>query len=153
MYLTEEHSISYSSNKDLFKEIDRYCFLAKNLSNTVNYLIRQCYRIHKKLQDGEILDSREKGMIYRANCAIRKYNLKRPEKKQLPYIDKDNGFIADAYFLSFYMKTWKVYRDMPYATSTPGISPGYRSGCRWHRACPGILSRTSYSNSGNMHRQ
>lgn len=116
MYLTEEHSITYSSNKDLFKEIDRYCFLAKNLSNSVNYLIRQCYQIHKKLKEGEILDSWEKGMIYRANCAIYKYNRNRPGKKQLRYIDHNNGFIADAYFLSYYMKSWKVYRDMPYAT-------------------------------------
>ena len=70
MILTEEHRISRSRHKELFRKMDRYCYLAKNLSNSVNYLLKQCYRIHRKLAQGEILDSWEKGMIYRANCAI-----------------------------------------------------------------------------------
>ena len=69
MILTEEHRISRSRHKELFRMMDRYCYLAKNLSNSVNYLLKQCYRIHRKLAQGEILDSWEKGMIYRANCA------------------------------------------------------------------------------------
>ena len=78
MILTEEHRISRSRHKELFRMMDRYCYLAKNLSNSVNYLLKQCYRIHRKLAQGEILDSWEKGMIYRANCAVRRYNRARP---------------------------------------------------------------------------
>ena len=116
MILTEEHRISRSRHKELFRKMDRYCYLAKNLSNSVNYLLKQCYRIHRKLKEGEILDSWEKGMVYRANCAIRRYNLARPGKEPLRYIDRDSSLTADAYFLSWYMKTWEVYRAMPYAT-------------------------------------
>ena len=116
MILTEEHRISRSRHKELFRKIDRYCYLAKNLSNSVNYLLKQCYRIHRKLKEGEVLESWEKGMIYRANCAIRRYNLARPGKEPLRYIDRDSSLTADAYFLSWYMKTWEVYRAMPYAT-------------------------------------
>ena len=96
--------------------MDRYCYLAKNLSNSVNYLLKQCYRIHRKLAQGEILDSWEKGMIYRANCAVRRYNRARPGKRPVRYIDGNGSLTADAYFLSWYMKTWEVYRAMPYAT-------------------------------------
>ncbi|MCR5747216.1 MAG: transposase [Lachnospiraceae bacterium] len=116
MILTEEHSITYESQKDLFREIDHYCYLSKNLSNAVNYLVKQCYRIHRKLKLGEIPDSWEKGIIYHVNRALHQYNLSRSESKQLRYIDENNGFIADAYFLSYYMKKWDVYREMPYAT-------------------------------------
>ena len=116
MILTEEHRISRSRHKELFRMMDRYCYLAKNLSNSVNYLLKQCYRIHRKLEQGEILDSWEKGMIYRANCAVRRYNRARPGKRPLKYIDGNSSLIADAYFLSWYMKTWEVYRAMPYAT-------------------------------------
>ena len=116
MILTEEHRISRSRHKELFRKMDRYCYLAKNLSNSVNYLLKQCYRIHRKLAQGEILDSWEKGMIYRANCAVRRYNRARPGKRPVRYIDGNSSLIADAYFLSWYMKTWEVYRAMPYAT-------------------------------------
>ncbi len=116
MILTEEHRITYESQKALFREMDHYCYLAKNLTNSVNYLVKQCFRIHRKIKSGEILDSWEKGIIYRVNCALYQYNLNRPESKQLRHIDENNGFIADAYFLSYYMKTWDVYRKMPYAT-------------------------------------
>ena len=116
MILTEEHRISRSRHKELFRKMDKYCYLAKNLSNSVNYLLKQCYRIHRKLKEGEVLESWEKGMIYRANCAIRRYNLARPGKEPLRYIDRDSSLTADAYFLSWYMKTWEVYRAMPYAT-------------------------------------
>jgi len=115
MVLTEEHRIKKCGNRKLYHEIDMYCYRAKNLSNTVQYLISQCYRIHRKLKDGEILDSWEKSLIYRINCAIWKYNIGRKGKK-LKYIDEQNGFIADAYFLSWHMKTLDVYKDMPYAT-------------------------------------
>ena len=127
--------------------MDRYCYLAKNLSNSVNYLLKQCYRIHRKLAQGEILDHRklaqgeildswEKGMIYRANCAVRRYNRARPGKRPLKYIDGNGSLTADAYFLSWYMKTWEVYRAMPYATCShhalchmqPDLHPGEMQG-------------------------
>ncbi len=116
MILTENHSIKRNRHKELFKKIDAYCYCAKNLSNSVQYLICQCYRIHRKLRNGEMTEPWEQEMLDDINEAIAAYNAGRPEKKQLKLIDADNGFIADAYFLSWHMKTKDVYKAMPYAT-------------------------------------
>lgn len=118
MILTEEHVIRLGNkkNKELYKKIDSYCYASKNLYNSTNYLITQCSRISHKLQIGEILGSYEKRMIYEVNCAIRDYNRSRPGKKPLSYIDENNGYIADAYFLSWYLKTTENYKAMPSAT-------------------------------------
>ena len=116
MILTENHRIKRSKQKELFKKIDAYCYCAKNLSNSVQYLICQCHRIHQKLKNGEIPDPWEQEMIDEINRAITAYNTGRDEKKKLKCVDADNGFIADAYFLSWHLKTHEVYRAMPYAT-------------------------------------
>ena len=116
MILTEEHGIRKGSSRELFRKIDGYCYLAKNLSNSVNYLIRQCYRIHTKLRDSEDLEEWEKEMAGRVKSGIRRYNEGRPAAAQLRYLDGENDFIADAYFLSWLLKTSPEYRAMPYAT-------------------------------------
>ena len=100
MILSEEHRIKVRKNKDLGSEIDIYCYLVKNLSNAVNYLIRQCYRIHTKLNAGKVLEEWEQDMLDAVNDGIRRYNCSRPGKKELRYVDAENSFIADAYFLS-----------------------------------------------------
>lgn len=115
MILTENHRIKRTKHKDLFKKIDAYCYCAKNLSNSVQYLICQCYRIHRKLRNEEMLEPWEKKMLDEANNAITGYNTGRTEKKKLKLIDAENGFVADAYFLSWHMKTHDVYKAMPYA--------------------------------------
>ena len=116
MILSETHSIKRKSkNKDLFSKIDRYSFASKNLRNFTNYIIKQCSRISYRLKDGEILDSWEKGFIYHINCAIYEYNHSGKEK-HTKYIDNNNGFIADAYFLSWFLKSFDVYKEMPSAT-------------------------------------
>ena len=116
MILTENHRIKRNKHKELFKKIDAYCYCAKNLSNSVQYLICQCYRIHRKIRNGEMTEPWEQEMLDDINNAIAAYNAGRAEKKQLKCIDADNGFIADAYFLSWHMKTKDVYKAMPYAT-------------------------------------
>jgi len=117
MILTEEHRIKVGKrNKDLFQKLDAYCYAAKNLSNTVNYIISQSQRISRKLRSGEILTSVEKALVYQLNCGIYQYNKCRPGKPALRYIDEGNGYIADAYFLSWYLKSRKIYKEMPYAT-------------------------------------
>ena len=116
MILTENHRIKRSKQKELFKKIDAYCYCAKNLSNSVQYLICQCHRIYQKLKNGESPEPWEKEMIDKINHAIVAYNAGRDGKKQLKCVDADNGFIADAYFLSWHLKTHEVYRAMPYAT-------------------------------------
>ncbi|MBP5553927.1 MAG: hypothetical protein J6X94_03545, partial [Lachnospiraceae bacterium] len=63
MILSEEHRIKVRRNKDLGSKIDIYCYLVKNLSNSVNYLIRQCYRIHTKLRTGSNLEKWEQDML------------------------------------------------------------------------------------------
>ena len=116
MILSEEHRIKVRKNKDLGSEIDIYCYLVKNLSNAVNYLIRQCYRIHTKLKSGNELEEWEQDMLDSVNDGIRRYNCSRPGKKKLRYVDAENSFIADAYFLSWYLKGTSEYKAVPYAT-------------------------------------
>ncbi len=116
MILTENHRIKRNRHKELFKKTDASCYRAKNLSNSVQYLICQCYRIHQKLKNNGILDPWEEEMVSSINKAITAYNTGRDPKKTLRPVDADNGYIADAYFLSWYMKTMDVYRAMPYAT-------------------------------------
>ena len=116
MMLTEEHRIKKSRDKELDKKIDGYCYCAKNLSNSVQYLICQCHRIHEKLRDDKSLDQWQEDMLTAVNRAITEYNAGRAEKKRLRHIDRENGNIADAYFLSWHMKSQETYRAMPYAT-------------------------------------
>ena len=116
MMLSEEHRIKKHNNKKLLHEIDSYCYKVKNLSNSVNYLIKQCYRIHTKIKNGKTLEEWEDELIRAINSGITEYNLGRSEVKRLRYIDTDNGYIADAYFLSWYLKGTEVYKDVPYAT-------------------------------------
>ena len=115
MILTEKHIIKRKSKtEELFQKIDGYCYSAKNLRNATNYLITQCSRISYKLKQGEILDSWEKKLIYDINCGISAYN--KASNKSLKYIDDNNGFISDAYFLSYHLKGTKEYKEMPFAT-------------------------------------
>ena len=116
MILSEEHRIKKHNNKKLLHEIDDFCYKVKNLSNSVNYLIKQCYRIHTKIKNGKTLEEWEDELIRAINSGITEYNLGRSEVKRLRYIDTDNGYIADAYFLSWYLKGTEVYKDVPYAT-------------------------------------
>ena len=116
MLLSEEHRIRACRNKGLFKEIDGFCYCTKNLSNCVNYLIRQLFRIHTKLKKAENLETWEKEMREGINDGISRYNAGRTEEKRIRYIDETNGFIADAYFLSWYLKDTPEYKAMPYAT-------------------------------------
>ena len=116
MILSEEHRIKKHNNKKLLHEIDDYCYKVKNLSNSVNYLIKQCYRIHTKIKNGKALEEWEDDLIRSVNSGIAEYNLGRSESKRLHYIDADNGYIANAYFLSWYLKGTEVYKDVPYAT-------------------------------------
>ena len=116
MILTEIHQIKRTRQKELFRKIDSYCYRAKNLSNSVQYLICQCYRIHRKLKNGELLEPWEKELTDTINAAVTGYNAARKGKKQLKLIDSENGTISDAWFLSWYLKTQEVYRAMPYAT-------------------------------------
>ncbi len=116
MILCEEHRIKRCRQNELFKAIDSYCYSAKNLSNSVQYLICQCYRIHQKLKNLDILETWEKEMLSQINTAIMDYNSLRDESRWLKCVRQDNGYIADAYFLSWYMKTQDVYKAMPYST-------------------------------------
>ena len=115
MLLVEKKVIKRKRKTEvLFSKLDGYCYKAKNLRNATNYIIKQCYRIHTKLEQGEILDSWEKALIKHINDAIYSYNCNKSYK--LHYIDENNGYIADAYFLSYYMKTTREYKAMPYST-------------------------------------
>ena len=116
MILSEEHRIRACSSRELFRRIDDFCYRSKNLSNSVNYLIRQCFRIHRKLQNAEEPEAWEKEMTDRVNGGIRLYNEGRPSSRQLAPVNESSGYIADAYFLSWFLKTSPEYKAMPYAT-------------------------------------
>ena len=140
MLLTEEHRIKKDGHKALFRELDDFCFRAKNLHNTVNYLIKQCDRIHRKIRSGEVPEAWEKEMTDRVNEGIRRYNTGRAESRKRPCVDADNGFIADAYFLSWYLKSSGEYRAMPYATcSQICIQELCRSWKSYYKAMPVYL--------------
>ena len=89
---------------------------AKNLSNSVNYMIRQIFRIHTKLKEGKVPEEWEAELMEQVNCGIRDYNEGRAKDRTLRHIDETNGFVADAYFLSWYLKKTAEYKAMPYAT-------------------------------------
>jgi putative transposase len=76
-------------------------------------MIIQCGRISYKLRQGEILDSWEKDFIYKVNCGVAAYNAGRPNQRPVKYVDRYNGYIADAYFLNWYLKSSTEYKDMP----------------------------------------
>ena len=115
MILTEKHIIKRKpKTEELFQKIDGYCYSAKNLRNATNYIITQCNRISYKLRQGEIIDSWEKKLIFDINCGINAYN--KASNKSLKYVDAENGFISDAYFLSYYLKSTKEYKEMPFST-------------------------------------
>lgn len=112
MYLTERHSIKKRHNKALFVTVDSVCYASKNLYNAANYIISQANHISYRLKQGEILESWEKEFIKKLNCAIKNYNEARPDKKPLAYIDEKNGIIANAYFLSWYLKNTREYKAL-----------------------------------------
>lgn len=118
MLLSEEHRIKACSSRSLFRQIDSYCYCAKNLSNSVNYMIRQIFRIHTKLKEGKVPEEWEAELMEQVNCGIRDYNEGRAKDRTLRHIDETNGFVADAYFLSWYLKKTAEYKAMPYATKS-----------------------------------
>ena len=117
MILTEMHTIKRNKKtEDLFKQIDGYCFASKNLRNSTNYLIKQCSRISRKMQEGNALEDWEKDFVRDVNRAVLKYNKSGRTVKHTKTISKSNGFIADAYFLNWYLKATPDYKSIPYAT-------------------------------------
>lgn len=117
MILVEKHSIKRKpKTKELYKTIDDFCYKSKNLYNSANYLITQCSRISYKLKQGEILESWEKSLIYRVNCGIKAFNDNKG-KKLMNYIDENNGFVANHFFLLPFLKDTFDYKEMPYAVS------------------------------------
>lgn len=119
MLLTEKHVIRYSrKTAEIFRIIDEYCFMNKNLYNECNYLISQMKYYSVKMSRGEELTEEQEGFLKRVNQAIRDYNEGRPDKKPVPLISAENGYIADAYFLSWYLKTSENYRKTPIATNS-----------------------------------
>lgn len=116
MILSEEHSIRRLSCRKIYEEIDGFCYHSKNLHNQTNYLITQCGRISRKLKEGSPLEEWESAMLEQVNSGISAYNESRPGKKEMQHISGQNGFLADAYFLSWYLKAEENYKAMPYAT-------------------------------------
>lgn len=97
MLLTE---VKIIKNRNIYKLIDKYNYQAKNLYNACNYIIKQTSRISYKLSKEELLEEWELEFISNLNKAMNEYNHSGKKEKDLKQISKDNGFIADSYFLS-----------------------------------------------------
>lgn len=112
--------------KKAYEAVDEFCFNAKNLKNYTNYIIKQCSRISKKMADNERLEQWEAELVDDINKGIKEYNdtrqAKRPGKtvKRIKAINKENSFIADAYFLSWYLKAFDVYKKLPSSSCAQG---------------------------------
>ena len=119
MLLTEQHVIKRSKNEVMYLQRDQECFLSKNLYNATNYRIKQAYRIHLKLKNHQRLEPWESELLFEINKEISLYNQGKDDDKKMQYIDNFNGFLANAYFLCFYMAQTdnSDYRAMPYSTA------------------------------------
>ena len=106
----------YIKTKDVYRMIDDYSYKAKNLYNACNYIIKQSSRISYKLRKEEKLEDWELEYIDNLNQQINSYNRGRKISKSIKYLSKENGYIADAYFLSWYLKTTREYKELPSAT-------------------------------------
>ena len=118
MNLTEKHVIHKSENKKLYAKRDNECFLSKNLYNATNYIIKQVYRIHLKIKNHKRLEPWESDLLFEINKGIKEYNQGKEDNKKMQYVDNFNGFVANAYFLSYYMaKDNPDYKAMPHSTA------------------------------------
>ena len=113
MLLTQTKQIK---DKKVYSLIDVYSYRAKNLYNACNYIIKQSSRISYKLSKEEILENWEQEFIDNLNQQIDNYNQSGRKPKNITHISKENGYIADAYFLSWYLKTTEEYKELPMAT-------------------------------------
>ena len=118
MDLTEKRTFKKAKNKELYVKMDNYCYLSKNLYNATNYIIKQSYRIHQKIKDHKLLEPWESELLFEINKEISEYNRGKEDNKRMQYIDNFNGFMANAYFLSWYMlRHGNDFRAMPYSNS------------------------------------
>ncbi len=114
MLLTQTKQIK---DKKVYSLIDAYSYRAKNLYNACNYIIKQSSRISCKLSKEEILENWEQEFIDNLNHQIDNYNQSGRKPKNIKHIDKENGYIADAYFLSWYLKSTEEYKQLYSACS------------------------------------
>lgn len=122
--LNKSHTIKRKEKTEkAYGTIDSFCFCSKSLKNYTNYLIKQCFRISRKLKDGIALEDWEDVLLNDINRAIEEYNNARQEKnpdreiRLTEPIDANHYFIADAFFLSWHLKTTEIYKKQPSSTS------------------------------------
>ena len=109
MLLTQTKQIK---DKKVYSLIDAYSYRAKNLYNACNYIIKQSSRISYKLSKEELLENWEQEFIDNLNQQIYTYNQSGKKPKNIKHISKENGYIADAYFLSWYLKSTEEYKQL-----------------------------------------
>ena len=109
MILTQTKQIK---DKKVYSLIDEYSYRAKNLYNACNYIIKQSSRISYKLSKEEVLENWEQEFIDNLNQQIDIYNQSGKKPKNIKHISKDNGYVVDAYFLSWYLKATEEYKQL-----------------------------------------
>lgn len=124
----EQHIIS--KKHYLYKFIDNYCFLSKNLYNYSNYMIRQVFIITSKLSKDEVIFEEQKLFLENINKKVDEFNeLKRlnyekskerhlKENKefkkkliQINYFSKDKKYLGYD-FLEFLVRDSIDYKNM-----------------------------------------
>ncbi|MDK2562211.1 transposase [Romboutsia sedimentorum] len=104
----EQHIIS--KNHTLYKNIDRYCFLSKNLYNYSNYMIRQVFIITSKLSKEEEISQEQKVFLENINKKVDEFNkLKKLnyEKSRLKHLKENKEFKKKLIQLDYFTKDKK----------------------------------------------
>ncbi|MGL4911517.1 MAG: RNA-guided endonuclease InsQ/TnpB family protein [Romboutsia sp.] len=119
-----------SQNHKLYKFIDEYCFLSKNLYNYSNYMIRQVFIITSTLSKGEFINEEQEKFLKNINQKVdefnklKQYNYEKSRLKalkenkefkkkliQLEYFNKDKKYLGYD-FLEFLIKDGLDYKSM-----------------------------------------
>ena len=108
MHLVEKHVIN--RNHSYFKEIDHLCFLAKNLYNAANYVIRQSFIFEKK---------------YLSYNAVQKLMASSPDYKALPAKVSQQVFLRLHEAWKGFFATIACYRENPQKFFAPPRIPKY----------------------------
>ena len=113
MNLVETHIIN--SNNPLYNEIDKLCFLSKNLYNAGNYIVRQEFFTTSKLKESGLT---ENATWIRYN-ELTKLMINNPDYVALPRkVSQQTLMILDRNWKSFFtsIKDYVLNKDIKHST-------------------------------------
>ena len=99
-----------SKNDKLYKLIDEYCFLSKNLYNYSNYMIRQVFIITSKLSKDETINEEQEIFLNNINKKVDEFNKLKEfnyEKSRLKALKENKEFKKKLIQLEYFTKDKK----------------------------------------------